>query len=304
VTKVCFKTVSQITDGTPSVIEGWVNDNPYQYGITYTLYTGSTGNTIKVGGNRYYGVIENNVIKSIVFISGDNVINNLYAWAACADEDDPNTCWVYVNPSETYSSLVDYLDCETRTWIYSASVEPRGGVCAVNNTLTVISGAEMSKSTTTCGPTPTPTSTSTPVPTPTPTTSPTPTPSPTPGGSTATPTPTSSSTPTPTPSPTPLFYDVTGSTNAGYSNSGNATGTLTIFAGHTVKVTLNVFGGTTSGGSNTGTVMGNISLNVTSSAFNVNSTQNVTLSAGVYNFTITSSYDNGKYANITFEIIS
>jgi len=310
ITKVCFKTVSQITDGTPSIIEGWVNDNPYQYGITYTLYTGSTGDTIKVGGNRYYGVIESNIIKSIVFISGDNVTNNLYAWTACADEDDPNTCWVYVNPSETYSSLVDYLDCETRTWIYSASIEPRGGVCAVNNTLTVISGAEISKSTTTCGPTPTPTSTSTPVPTPTPTSSSTPTPSPTPEGSTATPTPTSSptptpsSSPTPSPSPTPLIYDVTGSTNAGYSNNGNASGTLTIFAGHTVKVTLSVFGGTTSGGSNTGTVMGDISLNVTASAFNVDSTQNTTLSEGVYDFTILSSFDNGKYAYINFEIIT
>ena len=81
-------------------------------------------------------------------------------------------------------------------------------------------------------------------------------------------------------------------------------GTLTVNAGHSVKVTLNVFGGTTSGGSNSGVVMGDISLNATSPAFNVNSTQNTTLSEGVYDFIITSSYDNGKYAYINFTIIT
>jgi hypothetical protein len=168
------------------------------------------------------------------------------------------------------------------------------------------------------GPSPTPTetgipiipATATPTPTSTATLDPsaaTPTPTPTPGGSPATSTPTPTGLPitsTPTPTPTPLPYSTTGSTNAGYSNNGYATGTLTVNAGHSVKVTLNVFGGTTSGGSNSGIVTGDINLSATSPAYSVNSTQNTTLGEGVYDFIITSSFDNGKYAYINFTIIT
>jgi len=156
----------------------------------------------------------------------------------------------------------------------------------------------------TATPTPTPDTTATPTPTPNPTLTPTPTAT-VPAGVTLTPTPTPTVTPAPTatPTPTPLPYTVTGSSNAGYSNNGYATGTLTIDTGHSVKVTLNVFGGTTPGGSNTGVVMGDISLSATANAFTVNSTQNITLTSGVYNFTITSSFDNGKYAYINFETV-
>jgi hypothetical protein len=307
INKVCNKTIAQITGGTATSVDVWVNDDSYEFGLTYTAYSASTGDTIYVGGNRYYGVIEGGVITSIVFINSNNSIDNLYSWYACSPIEDANACFTYVNSTD-YSSLIDYKDCFTQTWNYAFSVPPYGGVCAVNGTVVVISGSDVQKTDVTCGPTPTPTATSTPTPTPTPTPSSTatatPTPTPTSDGSTATPTPTSTSTPTPTPSPTPLIYDVTGSTNAGFSNSGNASGTLTIFAGHTVKVTLNVFGGTTPGGSNSGVVTGDISLSVTASAFNVNSTQNTTLSEGVYDFSILSSFDNGKYAYINFEIIT
>ena len=305
INKVCNKTIGQITEGTATSLDVWVDDDPYVFGTTYTAYSASTGNTIYVGGNRHYGVIENNIITSILFISSNNSENNLYAWKACGEAFNQDDCFVYVN-NTAYTSLVDYKDCFTQTWNYSFPVPPYTGVCAVYGTVTVISGADLMKTENSCGPTPTPTATSTPTPTPTPTPSSTatstPTPTPTSDGSTATPTPTSTS--TPTPSPTQSFYSVTGDTNAGYSNNGYATGTLTIYASYSVEVTLNVFGGTTSGGSNSGYVNGDITLNATSPALTApDSTQNVTLGEGVYNFTITSSYDNGKYASITFDVI-
>jgi hypothetical protein len=315
VTKSCGKTISQITDGTATSIDVWVNDSPYVFGTTYTAYSNSTGNTIYYGGGRYYGVIENNIITSLVFLYANNSVNNLFGWVSCGNIGDLNACFGYVNNTQ-YSSLVDYKDCNTGEWNYSVIVSPYSGVCAVNNTVSVISGSDLIKTDVDCRNTPTPTPTGTPTPTPTPTATgnptetptPTPTATPTGGGSvnTPTPTPTVTSTPTvtPTPTSTPSIYNVTGSTNAGYSNNGYAVGRLIVSTGHTVRVTLNVFGGTTTGGSNTGVVKGDIRLSVTAVAFNVNNTQNTILGEGIYDFAITSSYDNGKYASITFEIVS
>jgi hypothetical protein len=199
INKVCNKTIAQITGGTATSVDVWVNDDSYEFGLTYTAYSASTGDTIYVGGNRYYGVIVGGVITSIVFINSNNSIDNLYSWYACSPIEDANACFTYVNSTD-YSSLIDYKDCFTQTWNYAFSVPPYGGVCAVNGTVVVISGSDVQKTDVTCGPTPTPTASSTPTPTPTPssTATSTPTPTPTSDGSTATPTPT----PTPTPTQT------------------------------------------------------------------------------------------------------
>ena len=201
---ICGKTVQEIEGGTPIVIEGWVNDDPYVYGTTYTLYTGSTGNAIYVGGGRYYGVLEGGIFKYVVFLSSDNSENNLYSWMSCGITGDPNVCYGYYN-NTSYSIVIDYKDCETKTWFYSTIIAPYSGVCALNDTVKVISGGDMIKITIPCGPTPTPTSTPTPTPTAT-SGGPTPTPTPTLDPSSPTPTPTATSvgpTPTPSPSPTP-----------------------------------------------------------------------------------------------------
>jgi len=132
---------------------------------------------------------------------------------------------------------------------------------------------------------------------------PTPTPTPTLGGPTSTPTSTPTGVPsTPTPTPTLIPYTVTGNTIAGSGHGNSVNGRLTILYG-TVDVTLTVFGGTSAGGSNNGTVTtspySNLNLSVMALAFN-QQTQTVTLSAGVYNFTITSSTDNNKTSTLTF----
>ena len=36
------------------------------------------------------------------------LINNLYDWRSCGLEEDPNSCWLYVNTNTSYSSLIDY----------------------------------------------------------------------------------------------------------------------------------------------------------------------------------------------------
>ena len=208
---VCGKTQEEIEGGTTTIIEGWVNGSPYVTGTTYTLYTTSTGSTIYVGGNRFYGVIENNIIKYVVFLSNLNQTNNLYTWRSCGIIPN-DSCFAYIN-NTNYTSLVDYKECNTNNWIYSFAVAPYSGICAVYNTVTVLSGSNLTWTDINCKSTPTPTPTvegATPTPTPTggPSTA-TPTPTPTGGPATATPTPTPTGGPataTPTPTPTPIGY--------------------------------------------------------------------------------------------------
>jgi hypothetical protein len=203
--KICNKTISEIPagDGTPTVITGWVDDNPYVYGTTYTLYTTSTGYTISVGNNRYYGVIENNVFKSVVFLTSTNSVNNLFGWKSCGTFVS-GQCYGYVN-NTSYTSLIDYTDCNTGTQYYSVSIAPYSGICAVYGTVYVLSGSDMFNTYVDCKNTPTPS----PTPSPTPTGAPTFTPTPTPTLQGPTPTPTS--TPTVTPTPTPTATSVPGS---------------------------------------------------------------------------------------------
>ena len=259
INKVCNKTIGQITGGTATSVDVWVDDDSYEFGITYTAYSASTGDTIYVGGNRYYGVIEGGVITSIVFINGNNSIDNLYSWYACNPIEDADDCFTYVN-STNYSSLVDYKDCFTQTWNYSFSVPPYGGVCAVNNTLTVISGSDVQKTDITCLPA---TSTPTPSPTPTPTSTITPVPA------TYTPTPTldpsvSTTTPTVEPitaTPTNLPPTVTPVTSVCYTfdpgssfptgaSGSSASGSITILDG-----TVNIWTRYNSGGISAGTAI-------------------------------------------------
>jgi hypothetical protein len=207
-------------------------------------------------------------------------------------------CVTSVSFDVDFGGTVRYFNCEGTEVIETFGIGPQViNDCIQNNSLSgvIASISSVFYGEISCAPTPTPTPlppTNTPTPLP-------PTETPTAGPITATPTPLP-----PTNTPTPLPYSVTGSTNAGYSNNGYAVGTLTVYASYSVKVTLNVFGGTTSGGSNSGFVAGDIFLNATSPALTApDSTQYVTLGEGVYNFTITSSYDNGKYASITFDVI-
>mgnify|MGYP000026339785 CR=1 FL=1 len=207
-------------------------------------------------------------------------------------------CVTSVSFEVDFGGTVRYFNCEGSEVTETFGIGPQViNDCIQNNSLSgvIASISSVFYGEISCAPTPTPTPlppTNTPTPLP-------PTETPTAGPITATPTPLP-----PTNTPTPLPYSVTGSTNAGYSNNGYAVGTLTVYASYSVKVTLNVFGGTTSGGSNSGFVAGDIFLNATSPALTApDSTQYVTLGEGVYNFTITSSYDNGKYASITFDVI-
>lgn len=329
VTNVCNKTIGQITSGT--LFEGWVNDDPYVYGTTYTLFATDSTTTIKVGSNRYYGVIENGIVTSIVFISGYNLINNLYEWRTCGPVEDPNSCWLYVNNSELYSSLIDYKDCDTQTWNYSVSIPPLTDVCAVNNTVFIISGVELFKSPINCKATPTPTPTGTPTPTPTvtptggPTFTPTPTatttgtPTPTPtitSTPTVTPTPTITSTPTvtPTPTATPMVsvcYTVTSGNFPVTGATGNsAQGTITVSNG-----SVNIWTRYNSGGNSSGTaawsgtynsvteygifsIMTNGQTGYSNSGGDSGSGY-VTLSSGTYSFSLLKSDGNASGAGIT-----
>ena len=209
-------------------------------------------------------------------------------------------CVTSVSFEVDFGGTVRYFNCEGSEVTETFGIGPQViNDCIQNNSLSgvIASISSVFYGETSCLP-----STATPTPTPTglpPTATPTglpPTATPTVGGSPIT--------ATPTPSPTPLRYSVTGSTKADYSNNGYTGGTLTVYASYSIKVTLNVFGGTSPGGSNSGYVNGDILLNATSSALTApDSTQNVTLGEGVYNFTITSSYGDGKYAEITFDVI-
>jgi hypothetical protein len=307
---VCGKTQEEIEGGTTTIIEGWVNDNPYVTGTTYTLYTTSTGSTIYVGGNRFYGVIENNIIKYVVFLSNLNQINNLYTWRSCGIIPN-DSCFAYIN-NTNYTSLVDYKECNTNNWIYSFAVQPFSGICAVYNTVTVLSGSNLIWTDINCKstPTPTPTPTTTPVPatyTPTPTldpsvATPTPTPTPTLDPSVATPTPTATPTGLP-PTVTPLPYTVTGTYNTQGTVNGVANGTLTVNSG-TVTVTFEVFSGVCSGCSNTGILTEGANLTITSTNTQTPKIESQSFSkgVGVHDFTITSSPDSDsqKYAKLTF----
>jgi hypothetical protein len=308
---ICGKSIGEIAGGTPTVIEGWVNDDPYVYGTTYTVYTGSTGNTIYVGGGRYYGVLEGGIIKYVVFFSSNNSENNLYSWTSCGIAGDANECYGYFNRT-SYSTLIDYKDCFTQTWLYSVTVEPLTSICAVNDTVTVISGGDMIKTDVTCGPTPTPTPSPTPTPTPTSTITPlpatyTPTPTLDPSVATYTPTPTEEPiTATPTglpPTVTPLPYTVTGTYNTQGTVNGVANGTLTVNSG-TVTVTFEVFSGVCSGCSNTGILTEGANLTITSTNTQTPKIESQSFSkgVGVHDFTITSSPDSDsqKYAKLTF----
>ena len=154
VNNICGKSVVQITGGTTSTITGWVGDNPYVYGTTYTLYTTSTGSTIYVGGSRYYGVIESGIVTSVVFISSNNSTNNLYSWMSCGNVTI-GSCSAYAN-NTSYTSLVDYQECNTNTWKYSVAIPPYSGICAVYGTVTTISGSDLVNTNTDCKWTPTP----------------------------------------------------------------------------------------------------------------------------------------------------
>ena len=209
-------------------------------------------------------------------------------------------CVTSVSFEVDFGGTVRYFNCEGSEVTETFGIGPQViNDCLQNNSLSgvIASISSVFYGETSCLP-----STATPTPTPTglpPTATPTglpPTATPTVGGSPIT--------ATPTPSPTPLRYSVTGSTKADYSNNGYTGGTLTVYASYSIKVTLNVFGGTSPGGSNSGYVNGDILLTATSSALTApDSTQNVTLGEGVYNFTITSSYGDSKYAEITFDVI-
>jgi hypothetical protein len=292
---VCGKTQEEIEGGTTTIIEGWVNDNPYVTGTTYTLYTTSTGSTIYVGGNRFYGVIENNIIKYVVFLSNLNQINNLYTWRSCGIIPN-DSCFAYIN-NTNYTSLVDYKECNTNNWIYSFAVQPFSGICAVYNTVTVLSGSNLIWTDINCK--------STPTPTPTPTTTPVPatyTPTPTLDPSVATPTPTATPTGLP-PTVTPLPYTVTGTYNTQGTVNGVANGTLTVNSG-TVTVTFEVFSGVCSGCSNTGILTEGANLTITSTNTQTPKIESQSFSkgVGVHDFTITSSPDSDsqKYAKLTF----
>ena len=306
VKNICGKSVSQITGGTTTTITGWTIDNPYVYGTSYSLYTTSTGSTVYVGADRYYGVVESGVVASVVFVSSNNSINNLYSWMSCGNTPG-GSCFGYAN-NTPYTSIVDYQECNTNIWKYSASVPPNGGICAVYGTVTVLSGGDLTNTNLDCKwtPTPSPTPISTYTPTPTPTQDPslpTPTPTPTSGSSPSTSTPTPTAVP-PTVTPTPVpTYVVTGTYDTSGTVNGVANGTLTVNSG-TVTVTLKVFSGTCSGCSNTGYLTGdmNLSLTSTNTSYAHEESQSFTKGVGVYDFTITSnpSSDYQKYAKLTF----
>lgn len=105
---------------------------------------------------------------------------------------------------------------------------------------------------------------------------------------------------------TPPAYTTSGSFQADITNGSPVTGTLVVNTGHTVNVTLTVFGGTSATSSNTGTAstVDSVINLAQSPAYNTTLTQSVTVGAGTYVITTTSQTDNNKYAKVSFTLIS